>query len=187
MVQVESDVSDVDYGGGGEWGGNGWQPKPGIVNAHVVGCTPRKEKKDGTKLAKPDIEWIFAVDRTAGRSEVDEETGAWLAIYTAAPKKDNSWKLANVLEALGIVTETKRVAKWDTDKQLGKPVRLRIRGGKVSGQYAEENPDRADEYRAEISKVLPPGEGAKATKAGASSGIGAGEAPPSEVGDEPPF
>lgn len=176
MPKVRFDVTDVDPGAGGDWGGNGHQPKPGIVNAEVVRVTPRKKNRKGADLERPDIEWVFNVLATPGRAEAELEDGAWLGLYTQATLRDNSFSLANVLEALEVVTATRRKGDFDTDKMVGKQVRLKINADEYQGNY-----------KASVGRVLPPSKAAdggstsKATAADDSTTAGGSE------DDEPPF
>jgi hypothetical protein len=179
---VKYDVTDVEPGGGGDWGGNGHQPKPGVVNATVVRAQPRLENRNGDKLETPDIEWVFEVNNTPGRAQAEEEDGAWLALYTKAAVRADSWSEAQVLEALGVITsDTKsRKGSFSRKAQIGKPVRLKI----VADTFQREG-DTEPVYRARIQRVMKP-----STKGEASQAKAASEAEPDSGGgseDEPPF
>jgi hypothetical protein len=179
---VKYDVTDVEPGGGGDWGGNGHQPKPGIVNAVLVRNQPRTENRNGEPLESPDIEWVFEVKATPGRQEADLEEGAWLALYTKAGLKKDSWSEAQVLEALGVITgdAKSRKGSFSRKAQNGKPVRLRI----VADTFQREG-DSEPVYRARIQRVMKPAAKSEATASAAT------EAEPDAGGvgseDEPPF
>lgn len=140
MPVIEFDVSSSDPEAA--VAGTFESPKPGIYPALVKSMTPGFSKgKDGNEdKNRPRIEVIFQV---TGPQFKGSQLWYYLTFGESA-----LWKLDQFLQVFGIATKNRRKGKFDTNKIVNKPCKVRVRAGK----------DLDGNYRGEVAAVLPPGD-----------------------------
>jgi hypothetical protein len=123
--------------------GTGEPPKPGVYDAVVKEINPgfsKDEKSGQPDKERPRLEVIFSITD-------DRHKGFPMWLYLTFGESA-LWKYDQFLQAYGIVNDKKRKGEWDTNQVVGKPCKLRVRGG--VGQDGQT-------YRPEVAAVLPIG------------------------------
>lgn len=128
-------------------------PKPGVYVAKVDEINPGYSKDEDTgkpDKTRPRLEVIYRINK-------GKYKGAPLWDYLSFSEA-SQWKLDQFLQAVGIATEKKRKGSFDTAKQVGKLVKVRVQGqgsgedyrARVRGVFkydpdAEDDEDTEDE------------------------------------------
>lgn len=157
---IDYNVEDVEASGGG----TGEKAPIGVYVAKIMLCEARDKKADGT-----------AIDDIRVGLSVGEKFD-WLFSYIGLPGSTTEWKFAEFIRALAM----KEKGKFDTAKQVGKLIRLKVNSGVYEGAYS---PDAG-----RMMKAQPGDEWGQKIGAIASAAAEASEEPgdsdPPESGDD---
>lgn len=134
--------------------GNTEQPRPGVYRCKVTEVNPGFSKDNNGKpdQSRPRVEVVFEVQDAAYK-------GASLWYYLTYGEGFPIQKQDQFLQAFGIASSRKRKGEWDTDKVVGKYCLVRVKAGK----------NLSDEYKADVSAVMPDGDHEEVTGSGGSA------------------
>lgn len=158
---IKYDVTDVEESGGG----TGVKAKPGLYAAKIMKCAAREEKRDGTPAN--DIEVALNIGE-----EYD-----WLFTYIGLSKAAD-WKLKEFTAALGLPDK----GGIDTDKLIGKMVRVKVNPGTYEGQPS---PSAGRLMKAQKGDEPGPVSAVSATAAGSNGHDATDDEPEAAVDDTP--
>lgn len=139
---IEYDVTNVEEGGGG----TGVKVKPGVVVAEIMRCVQRTQNRAGNPAN--DLEIALNVG-----AEYD-----WVFTYVGLSEAAD-WKLAELIRACKLPAK----GKLNTDKIVGKIIRVKINTGDYNGEYSPDAgrlmpPQEGDEVGGKASEISSSGD-----------------------------
>jgi hypothetical protein len=118
------------------------QPPPGVHRCRIKECNPSKSKRSGN----PMLEVVF--------QPIEGNFGQVWSYFVFSDESFPKKKMDQFLQAVGVLTKTKRQASFNTDTIIGKQVDVNFRAKRED----ENTPDGSKgQYRAEVSDVWAPG------------------------------